>query len=222
MDAAAWLLLKETLMVVTIAWAFITCLRIPHRTGTLYAPLAWLLGLALLVESVGTWMSYHGRNNGFIYNFYMLLEYSMLLWIIWRYRPAWRAPLQLAWLIGSGTWLGNLLLRGDMAFFFTATYVVMCFLLAGCCLLLLWHLADRSTRPLHQVPEFWLFLGLMLYTGAMAPLIGPLEQLYGTYPDLTRNLYVIISVLGYQRYVLAAVACMLVRREQIRWGIHER
>jgi hypothetical protein len=222
MDALTWLLLTEGLTVLATLVAFIACLRIPRRAGTLFAPLAWLLGLALVVELAGMWTSILGTRNTFVYNPYLLVEFSVLLWMVWRLRPVWRAPLRMAWAIGAGAWLATLLVRGDMDFLFTPAVVVMAFILAGCCLMVLWHLADSSTRPLRRVPEFWLFLGLMLFFGGLAPLIGSLGPLYERYPELTRNLYTIITVLGYQRYVLAAVACVQARQDQLQWNDHER
>lgn len=207
-------LLRYGLMCTTVLFAFINCLRIPGPRGPVFGPLVVLLGIESVVECVGAYTSTQGIRNSPIFNAYVLVEFVLLLWLVFRLRPQWRTALGAALVMGVGVWALSFWRRGNAHFMFTDAIMVISLLLAVFFLVLLWQLAETSDEPLTRRSHFWLFLGLVVYFGALFPIIGPLEYLWASYPALTRNLYVVITVLALTRHVLTGVAVVTERRHR--------
>lgn len=207
-------LLRYGLMCATVLFAFINGLRIPGPRGPVYGPLVVMLGIESVVECVGAYTSLNGIRNNPMFNAYVLVEFVLLLWLVFRLRPHWRTALGAALVLGVGAWALSFGRRGNAHFMFTDAIMVMSLLLAVFFLVLLWQLAESSDEPLTRRSHFWLFLGLVIYFGALFPIIGPLEYLWDSYPALTRNLYIIITVLAITRHVLTGVAAVMERRHR--------
>ena len=75
----------------------------------------------------------------------------------------------------------------------------------------LWDLANTSERRLGNVPEFWLFMGLLLYFGGMMPVVGLVKFIFDEDPAVAKRLWMILPVLCTLRYALTAYACHLAR-----------
>ncbi|MCB0790404.1 MAG: hypothetical protein H6595_10120 [Flavobacteriales bacterium] len=195
-------------LLAVVAWA-----RIPRPRGRLFDLLGITLIMALLVESYGTWcLAYRPTvPNSYAYNLYNLLELALLLLLFDTHRPRLRK-----WYLAAGGlvlvatgWsmtryapLEQLLTPVILVYALTMTLLLMA---------LLWDLAQHSKVPLQRLPMFWLFMGLLVYFGGLAPIIGLTPYLLEIDEHLAARAYLIMPVLGAIRYLLAAVACSMER-----------
>ena len=61
--------------------------------------------------------------------------------------------------------------------------------------------------PLHRLPLFWLFMGMLAYFGGTPPVVGMARFVYARDEMLVLVLWTIVPVLCTMRYLLAAYAC---------------
>lgn len=199
------------LLWLSIAFALWQWYRMGTRTP-LFRLLGLLIGLALFTETAGILLRQSGFGNDLLYNLFALAEMLILLAMAHELHPEWRAWLAAA--AGAGVaamalcWFWH---RGS-GFLLTEGIVAIALLLTAVCLAVLWSLAQNSRESLVKVPEFWLFMGLLIYFGGMPPLMGVVRHIYETDHQLARQLYGIIPTICIIRYLFTAVACGMAAR----------
>lgn len=146
-----------------------------------------------------------------LYNLYLLVESALLGWMLvrldGRLLPAvrWAGPaLLLAWVLETAL-LG-----------FTGWFHIIYLILGGltlCALssVVLWRLAMHHQGPLHQVPTFWLLLGMVVYFGGIAPVFSAYNYFESRADVMSNGLYWIVRALCAARYLCVAAACLLAR-----------
>lgn len=200
----------------TLASVVLTCvcwLRIPRPRGAFWNRVGVLFLVALAVELNGTITWTMKVHNGWVYTLYQGIEVLLLMGIAHLTCP----PLRKWTLPIAGT--GALVLALDVRYLHSAslfanTGIMICaVMLAIALLVLLWHRMEQLQGPVFADARIWLYLGMLLYFTALAPVMGSTEHIWRRYPRLAANLYVVIQVACVLRYLCAAAACLMAARQ---------
>jgi hypothetical protein len=68
-------------------------------------------------------------------------------------------------------------------------------------------LGDQGRRDLWDHPEFWIYLGYLLYFVTRVPIMGSVMYIWERYPELSRSMYMMFQFVLVVRNVLFVVAC---------------
>ena len=211
------LLIVMYLMMLT---AWITCLRVHSHAWRLRDVLLASITLGLVTE-VAAMISMHlMRSNSVVYNLCVPLEFLLVLWLIHRFRPHWRTVLVVAAVVGCLGMLTAGSIQDPTVFLLVEGVLVLSAIMAILLLAALWSLASTSQQPLQKVPEFWLFMGLLVYFGGMVPYIGMIRFVFRQDAGLAEKLALIMPLLCIGRYAFIAGACVMQER-RTRSLLHE-
>lgn len=75
----------------------------------------------------------------------------------------------------------------------------------------LWGRLEIHTGPLLRDPRMWVYLGFLCYFVTSVPIVGSTTYIWKRFPDLSRNMYLMLQFMATVRYVMASVACMKYR-----------
>jgi hypothetical protein len=192
--------------------------RIPRPRGRVFGLLGALIALALATEVAALVLRCMHHGNTTLYNGFAVAEMVLGLALVRALRPAWTARLLVVAVTGLAIFAADWAMRDRTGFMLTEGIVGIAVLLCGCCLAVLWDLAQVSSRALQRVPEFWLFMGLLVYFGGIPPMIGMMRYLYSGDPETARRFYAVIPALCVVRYLLTALACGMVARARRRYA----
>lgn len=183
------------------------------RTRTrFYQILGLLIGLACFTEAVGIALRAMDIGNVLLYNVFSLTEMLIVLTMVHELHPAWKGWLLAAGGAGVAAMALSWIAHPGTGFALTEGIVAIALLLTAISLAVLWSLAQSSREPLMKVPEFWLFMGFLIYFGGMPPLMGVVRRIYETDHHLASQLYGIIPAICIVRYLLTALACRMVAK----------
>lgn len=197
-----------SILVACVCWLFV-----PRPRGAFWNRVGALFGIALVVETHGTFTWWMGVHNGWVYTLYQGIEVLLLMGIAHRTCP----PLRKWTLPIAGT--GALVLALDVRYLHSAslfanTGIMICaVMLAIALLVLLWHRMEQLQGPVFADARIWLYLGMLQYFTALAPVMGSTEHIWNKYPRLATSLYVVIQVACVLRYLCAAAACLMAARQ---------
>lgn len=194
----------------SLAW--VACWRVPVRSWVLRNPLLASITLGLITEvtaMAAVWLSFE---NSIVYNVCVPLEFLVLLWLLYRFKPRWRRVLLLAAFLGCTSMFIAAMLRDPTAFVLTEAVVVISMILTALLVAALWSIAKTSESPLPSVPEFWLFMGLLVYFGGLVPHIAMVRFVFQKNSALAAELSFIMPLLCILRYLCTAGACLLQAR----------
>lgn len=203
---------RSLLMILMIAVALVAVLRVPRGRWRLSGVLALSIALALMVEVTGLGLVRSGSTNNVLYNTAATLEFLLLLRVVHLFRPRWRTSLLVAAMLGVLAMGICAMLYNASAFLLIEGILILAVILCITLMAALWSLANTSEERLHHVPEFWLFMGLLIYFGGMIPVIGMIRFVFQQDQQLAARLYVIMPYLCIARYAFTAWACLLARR----------
>ncbi len=203
------------IMLVVMVAAWPACWRVPASAWPLRNPLLASISVGIATEVTALIGMYHFRANSIVYNCAAPLEFLLLLWLIRRFRPRWGRGLGVAAVVGCLAMLVDGNLQDPMAFVLVEGVLVISTLMTIVLLAALWSLARRSDTPLMRTPEFWLFMGLLLYFGGMVPYIGMIRFLFQQNAAVAEKLFMVMPVLCIVRYALVTIACVIQS-----WGMH--
>lgn len=203
------LLIQNLLQLAAISLALGACARIPVPRPRLYRLLFIMIVVDFIVEVAGSITTYFDRNNTAMYNFAFTTQFLVVLLMIRAEKPGWTRRLAMLAAVGLGAMGANLWVNGSLSFLLTEGMLVIGVMLSVALLALLWDLANTSDTPLQHVPEFWLNMGLLVYFGGMAPMVGLLRFIYMADPQLANRLWNILPMLAITCYLLIFQACRL-------------
>lgn len=206
--------LRELLMLAAIGAALVAFLGIRRPRPRLFRLGGALIALAFLVELVGYVTKLLQEVNAPYYNSFILLEFLLVLAMAQAQQPAWGKALLLVAVLGLTGYLVNARFVDWMRDVLFEAIVLFAFLLALVLGWLLWRMANTSADPLHRIPAFWLFTGMLLYFIALPPVMGLARYLRKQDLELASTLWTIMPVLCTVRYLLAAYAGWLFARQQ--------
>ena len=196
-------------MLLTMVLSLVLWLLVPRPRTTLFRWLGALLVGAVVVEWSARMLLIAGRTNVLLYFVGSTVEFLLVLRIIQAHRPAWRPWLLIAAVLGLVPVLGAILYEDPHVFLPQKAILTEALLVVIVLLATLWDLARQSEERLQQVPAFWLFLGMLIYFGGLAPVIAIIRYVYIDDPKLAAQFYNVIPVLTTLRYLLTALACRL-------------
>lgn len=201
---------RTALMLMAIGLAVLLFMRIRSPRPKVFVFIGLVAAIALPVEMLGYWTTLHHFNNAPLYNIFTWLEFLLLVAMVHGQRPLWRNTLVCIALLGTVVMVVSWFRVGTLNILFIEGIVVMALLLALIVGALLWSVANSSVVPLHRLPQFWSFMGLLLYFGALPPVV----TLARTVTDRTMatTLWTIMPVLCALRYLLIAYAFWMAER----------
>jgi len=200
------------LLLLSMGTALAFWIRIPVPRRPVFRVVGLLIGVGLLVELTGAALALHSVNNNAMYNGYTLVDCLLALLICYLMVPerALVVGVGAALVLGAMAW--DFFDQGaDPHVFLDRGIVLSAVVLTLVLMAVLWQLAQTSAVPLHQVPGFWLFMGLLIYFGCMSPILTIIDRVYAHDHALAQRLYQIMPVLCIARYAITAFACKLER-----------
>lgn len=198
-------------MLLAIGLTVLLSWRIGRGKGSVFIWLAMIASLAFPLELYGYITTLHERNNTMLYNLFAAAEFLMVLLMLRAWHPGWTLRLLLAGAIGLAGAAWNLLQLSSPDEMLVEAIMLFALLITALLALALWRMANTSTLPLHRLPEFWLFMGMLLYFGAMPPVVAMARYIWNVDFELATLLWSLVPALCTIRYFLAAYACWLQR-----------
>lgn len=200
--------------IASVTFAFWCCLRIKRPRRAFFSALLVLLCADQLAEIFGGCTAAQGIRNTLFYNVFIFLEFLLVLRLLMTLWPGSKWAVATTALLGMGGWAWSWSRWQSLDFLLTEGIAIASLLLTIWIVVLLWRLSEESRTPLAKVPEFWVLTALLVFYGALFPIIGPLRLLYEGSPQLAKYLYTIIQVLSLVRYGLIGYACILEARKR--------
>ena len=205
-------MVRTLIMLAVMILAFVAVLRVPRGRWSLTGLVGLLTGLAIAVEVGARFLVLSGSSNNILYNVFIPLEFLLVLLLLYRVRPRWRA----FWVAGASVGLLGAGLSYGLGLsndFLIVEAALLVSLILGIGLMaVLWDLANTSDRSLAQLPSFWLFMGLLLYFGGMTPVLVLIRFIFDQDQALAGRLWQIAPVLCVIRYVFTAFAAVVATR----------
>ncbi len=198
------------LCMLLVLWQWV---RIPWPRGPTYDLLAITTLAALSLELYGIITRHFQGNNAFVYSLAGLLDMLLVTVMVWTVRTKWTALLVVAALVMIGVFIGNIQVAGSIDFLLTESIVTNALILSILLLTLLWSMAQTSEKALQKAPDFWLFMGALVYFGSLIPVVGVVHLVFSRDQHLAANLFNMIPGLSILRYLLAALACQIMVRQ---------
>jgi hypothetical protein len=208
-----WLMTSAVTMILVMVVAYAMLLRVPRHRWRLHGLLHASIGLALVVEVVGRVMASNSMNSIALYNLFLPVEFLLVLGMVAQVRPAWRWRLVAGAAIGLAGWAGCWIMTRSLSFLLIEGALLISLVLSFTLMATLWSLANTSERPLARVPEFWLYMGMLVYFGGMMPVVGLVKFIFDQDPLVAARLWMILPVLCMVRYALTAYACRMAAKE---------
>ncbi|HQV37742.1 MAG: hypothetical protein IPO60_02935 [Flavobacteriales bacterium] len=196
----------------SIVFALWSCLRIKRPRQQFFSILLLVLVIDFLTELVGYFAIREGLRNAPMYNVFAVVEFLLILRLLAVLRPGSKWPFIITAFLGLAGWTWSWSRWRSFDFLLTEGISMASLLITLWVVVLLWRLSEESRTPLGKVPEFWVLTALLVFYGALFPIIGPLRLLYEDSPQLASYLYSIVQVLSVVRYGLIGYGCILEAR----------
>jgi hypothetical protein len=188
------------------------------RVGPLRPRWAQWAGVQLLasiaMEVIGLSTRLQGINNQWMYNVYLVVEFTTLCAMILCLAPD-RNRALVRTVVGGVVYavavVVNVRSNGSVRVFASQALLVGGLVLALLALVVMYRLADTSTVRLARLPAFWMLLSVMLYFLCIIPVFGLHNHFAARNPQLARLIYPMNDVLFMLRYGLFAWSMVLLR-----------
>jgi len=206
--------IRSAFMILAIGLMLAAWWRIPPPRPRAFLLMGVIALLALPLEIAGYITTLKHINNSWAYNLFTWLEFLLVLALISVQQPRLR---NVAIVFGA---LGTTAMAWDCSVADPSTDMLiegitfMSLLLALLLSIALWNMASTSTVALHRLPEFWLFMGLLLYFGGLLPVVAMARYVYTKDTALVTVLWTIVPLLCALRYLLAGYACWALARQR--------
>jgi len=169
---------------------------------------------SIAVEVIGLATRMQGINNQWIYNLYLVVEFTTLCAMILCLAPD-RNRARVRTVVGVVVYavavVVNVRSNGSVRVFATQALLVGGLVLALLALVVMYRLADTSTVRLARLPAFWMLLSVMLYFLCIIPVFGLYNYFAVRNEQLARVIYSMNDVLFVLRYGLFAWSMVLLR-----------
>lgn len=205
--------IRTLFMLLAMGLALLLFVRMRGRKGSVFLIIGLITALALPTEALGYWTTLHHVNNALLYNIFTWVEFLALIFMVHTQRPQWRTTLASVGALGTAVLIVVAVQTGAHQQMYIESIVVMALLIALTLGALLWSLANTSVVALHRVPEFWVFMGLLLYFGALPPVVTLARAV--AEPTIATTLWTIVPLLCAMRYILTAYAYWMAERRPL-------
>ncbi|MBK7384836.1 MAG: hypothetical protein IPI81_16110 [Flavobacteriales bacterium] len=174
------------------------------------------LALAMVVENTSGILFIFDHENSVLYNFYIPLEFALLCaFAAFSFRSRLVHAVLLLVVVCYGVVL-FLELRQGTPIIFTKSLLLAYATLTITFSVLLVRLAGSTEVRLWKDQRFWVYLSIVVFTGAVIPYVGLMNHLYTSDPALAKSLFGIIEVLFFLRYGMVWLAGALLPRSPVR------
>ena len=195
-----------------IALCFLVSLTIYSRSfkGEFYLKLfPPFLFIALVVESLGSYMASKGENNLVLYNIFTAFEFCFYLWLLGCIisNNKVKRIIKVAILVYVGAVVLNILFIQNITTVLTITYSLGCLLIVSFCIYYFLELfiLPKSVK-LKNNPAFWICFALLFFYCCSFPLIGLIHYWMNISKFLIRNFARIVNLLHILLYSLFTIA----------------
>ncbi len=212
------LLIRGTLLLLTIALAIVMTWRSPAPRGPFVQRLLWLSVLAWSVELAGMLMARAYIPNNGLYNLFVGLEFVVMLSLVDVLFPAWRRTLIALGALGLAVLLVTIAAKGLSAYMAIEGIIVIGLICSAVIVRALIGLAQRSEHGLQRVPAFWVLTGAFLYFSGTIPILSAWRFMGRVSTELSTVLYWIVVGLAMMRYLLLAWAMHIERQQRLAQG----
>jgi len=200
------------LWLAALAWGVACFKRRPRWLPWLGAQLL----IAILVETAGKWMGQNGMANQWLYNTYMIAEFTFLSFVLLHLGTPLLRQIRLVLGIAAFVFVTFLIWdvsdSGTFHVFASNTLIMGGFLLGAIAAWVLLTLAVKSHASLIVLPEFWVLIAIMGYFLCTAPMFGLYNHFSEANPALGLQVYRINDILFVLRYGLTAAGLALLAR----------
>lgn len=210
--AFTWSRMLTLIVVIAPTLAFGCGLSVHRPRRPYFSALLLLLGLDAIAELTAYSISRQGLHNTVFYNVFVVLEFLLVLRMLAILRRGGQWPFIITALLGLLGWCWSWSRWKSLDFLLTEGVSVASLLICLWALVLLWQFSEESDVPLSKKPEFWVLTAMLVFYGALFPIIGPLRLLYEDSPQLAYYLYTIVQILSVARYGLIGYGCILEAR----------
>lgn len=205
------------LYIYVIALCFLVSLTVFSRShkGGLYLKLfPPFLFIALVVETLASYMASKGKNNVALYDFFSVFEFCFYLWILSfiitnnRVKKIIRITILLYAVVADF----NILFVQKITTIHTITYSLGCLLIVSFCLYYFLELfiLPKAVR-LWDNPAFWICFGILFFYCCSFPLIGLINYWMHISKFLIRNFALIFNILHVFLYTSFMIAFLCTR-----------
>lgn len=205
-----------TLLIAAMALALITYARVPWPRQRVYRLAGLLTALALAAAAAGLIATGLRWNSSAVCNAFAAAEALLVLAAVRAQQPAWGPRLAAVGVAGLAALTIDMTVVGGPHHPLTAGLAVNAALLAAVLGAQLWRLAAVSVAPVHRMPAFWLFTGMLLHFIALPPVAALAQLVAPADPTLAKALWSVPLLLGTLRYLLAAFAFRLAAAAPLR------
>ena len=199
--------IRTVIMLLAIALALVASSRIPSPRPRSFGLFGLIAFLAFPVEVAGYVTTLKQLNNTLLYNLFTYGEFLLGLAMVRSHKPRLGKVSVIFALAGTTGMAWDCVELGSLHVMLIEGILLMSFLLAVLISVLLWDMANTSTIALNRVPEFWLFMGMLIYFGGLPPVVAMARFVYAQDTVLVVVLWTIVPMLCTVRYILAAYAC---------------
>jgi hypothetical protein len=203
MEVSDWLF-YSSMVFSLIAWI--------ANQQNLYTPplrsFVWLILFNLVVEAIGLTMRNHGVANAWLYNLYILIEFTFFNWLYYEaiFEKKLKRIIRVVSLLFPVLFLVNEFWIQGFHIFNTYGYIV------GALIVLVWvamyfiQLLNRPLQPTALVqPLFWISTGLLFFYLGNIPFYGMINYLMEVYPDTLQRYFIIVHLLIMVKFILFGV-----------------
>jgi hypothetical protein len=201
----------SAILIATVAFTFVAWMAIQEPRPPLLQKAGALFLSALLLEIGGLVTRLMGWNNNIAYNLFQPLEFLLLLRMVRSIEPSLVRLVRLIGALGLIACGWSIYSQRGLQLLSVNAILVFGVLLTILIARLLFFMAKKSAVSLQKLPEFWFFLGCLLYFSGIVPVIGGIRLVYDYDPVLAATLWSVVPILAILRYGLATVACLLAR-----------
>lgn len=179
--------------------------RPPHYVNTF---ILYIL-LTITVEVIGWWYSLHQKNNLIFYNFYAVINFTYLIYLLRSFLINKKMVNMLGWISMVYPLLAfvNIVLIQGLHNFNTYTFIIGCTLIV---MASIFYFYERIKYPgpnsLLQDPTFWVSTGLLFYYTCSLPLSGILNTISNMPFYVYKTIYLINVVINSILYLLFSIS----------------
>ena len=205
------------LYIYVIALCFLVSLTVfskSHKGGLYLKLFPPFLFIALVVETLASYMASKGENNAVLYNFYTGFEFCFYLLLLSLIITANRVKkiVRITILLYAVAFVINILFVQKITTIQTITYSLGCLLVVSFCIYYFLSLfkLPKAIR-LWNNPAFWICFGLLFFYCCSFPLIGLIHYWMHISKFLIRNFAQIVNILHIILYTLFMIAFLCIR-----------
>lgn len=174
--------------------------------------------LAFVVENASAVLVLFNKDNNWLYNLYIPLEFYLLAYMAHRSSARrWSTALTLVAVLGfTVLFIEEQYSPGPFHLLNAHSTLLAWAVLTVLYATLLVQLAENCTSALWKEQRFWVYLSVLLFVGPAIPYVGLLNMMHARDPELAGRLFLIVDILFFLRYGTALIGGLTLRTQHPR------